>query len=74
MANEQIKPCPFCASLEVEICRTNESACWVRCADCGTDAPAGKTRKTAIFIWNSRPLQPQGVFSTIVDDQDKRVG
>lgn len=38
---EKIKPCPFCGAKKVEICRTNEAACWVRCDRCGADAPSG---------------------------------
>lgn len=42
--NETIKRCPFCGSREVEICRTNQHACWIRCADCGADAQSHATK------------------------------
>jgi Lar family restriction alleviation protein len=51
----EIKACPFCGSLKVWICRTNEYACWVRCGECGADAPSAAKREDAIDIWNTRP-------------------
>jgi Lar family restriction alleviation protein len=66
---EKIAPCPFCGSKEVVICRTNESACWVRCADCGGEAPAKSTRTNAIAAWNNRPVK-RG-YATILHDEDK---
>jgi Lar family restriction alleviation protein len=68
---EEIKPCPFCGCKEVEICRTNINACWVRCNGCGSDSNSNPTRKTAIEIWNNRPII-EGL-ATIVDDQDAEV-
>jgi Lar family restriction alleviation protein len=64
-----LKPCPFCGSKKVEICRTNEWSCWVRCARCGADAPGGKDRKEAIKIWNRRP-KAEGQ-AKIISDLDK---
>lgn len=52
---EKIKPCPFCGSKKVQVCRTNENACWIRCGRCGADAPSDPLRKVAIRIWNKRP-------------------
>lgn len=52
---EKIKPCPFCGSKKVDVCRTNENACWIRCGRCGADAPGDPHRKVAISIWNKRP-------------------
>lgn len=65
---EYINCCPFCGSDEVEICRTNKQACWVRCANCGADAPSHRYRKKAIFTWNQRFNNTQS--AKIVDDQD----
>lgn len=50
-----IRPCPFCGSKKVEICRTNEHACWVRCDRCGAAAPGHPDREEAVRIWNKRP-------------------
>lgn len=55
MMKEKIKPCPFCGSKTVDICRTNENACWVRCARCWGEAPSNADRKVAIGLWNRRP-------------------
>ncbi|TAK59498.1 Lar family restriction alleviation protein [Methylobacter sp.] len=66
-ALEEILSCPFCPSLEVEICRTNKRACWVRCAGCGADAPSHPTRKGALKNWNTRTVCR---IATVVDDDD----
>ena len=66
---EKIKPCPFCGLKKVEICRTNPQACWVRCYNCGADAPSDSNRKIAIRIWNKRPVAIG--FAKIIDDQEK---
>ena len=50
----KIKSCPFCACQGVEICRTNENACWIRCGDCGADSESHKTKAGAIKNWNRR--------------------
>lgn len=49
-----MKSCPFCGSKELELCRTNENACWVRCAKCGAESPSAKKRDDAIAVWNTR--------------------
>lgn len=66
--NEKIKPCPFCGSKKVDVCRTNENACWIRCAKCGADAPHDPTRKVAIRNWNKRPKVVG--FAKIVEDDE----
>ncbi len=66
---EKILRCPFCGSDEIEICRTNENACWIRCAKCGADAPPSNTREQAISNWNKR--YRGNMTATIVDDGDK---
>lgn len=61
--------CPFCGSLEVNICRTSETACWVQCAACGSEGESHSTRKRAIEKWNRRvDLAARAV---IIDDGDK---
>ena len=66
----KIRTCPFCGSTKVEICRTNEFACWVRCAECGADAPSAAKREDAIGIWNFRPKID--LPAEIVEDMDMR--
>lgn len=50
----ECKACPFCGSLEVSICRTNEAACWVECDECGCRRDCCRSRKGAISRWNNR--------------------
>lgn len=64
---ETLRPCPFCGSKKVEICRTNPGACWVRCGRCGADAPSDPERKVAIRIWNRRPKM-MGDAKIVTDD------
>lgn len=66
--SKALKCCPFCGSHEVEICRTNPYACWVRCAECGCDAESAKTRAGAIANWNRRHYDDE--TATVVDDSD----
>ena len=65
---ENLKPCPFCGSKELELCRTNEFACWVRCDTCGADAPSNTDRSKAIEIWNKRPIA-EGNAVFVSDDE-----
>ena len=67
--SETIKCCPFCGSHEVEICRTNPQACWIRCADCGADADSHPTRKGAVANWNRRHYDETP--AAVIDDGDK---
>jgi len=65
-----LKPCPFCGSTELQLCRTNEHACWVRCDDCGADAPSTEKREDAIDIWNTRPDVDRPAMFVIDDELD----
>lgn len=69
---EIIKRCPFCGGREVEICRTNRHACWIRCADCGAAAQSDATRAGAIAFWNRRHIEEDGcdTRATVIDDGD----
>ena len=63
--------CPFCGSVEVEICRTNPNACWVRCAQCGADAESARTRKEAVANWNRRSCKVcSHMPAKIISDDD----
>uniref|UniRef100_A0A6M3LT12 Putative restriction alleviation protein n=1 Tax=viral metagenome TaxID=1070528 RepID=A0A6M3LT12_9ZZZZ len=72
MKKEVIKPCPFCGSLRVSLCRTNSNACWIRCDKCGADAPSNPFRKKAITIWNRRPKTNGVAIITLDDEKEKR--
>jgi len=70
-AAEGIKPCPFCGSTEVMVCRTNPHACWVQCAECLGRADSKCRREDAIAAWNGRP-DVQGYATIVEDDDDER--
>ncbi len=63
---EKIKPCPFCGSKKVDVCRTTPY--WIRCGRCGADAESDPTRKGAIKNWNRR-RKVEG-FAKIDQDDD----
>ena len=67
---EKIRFCPFCASLRVDICRTNKNACWVECSDCGARTQSHKHRESAIALWNTRAVNYP--LADILDDDEKR--
>jgi Lar family restriction alleviation protein len=67
MVKEVIYSCPFCGYDEVQLCRTNENACWVRCDSCGADAESHAKRKNAIENWNRRASMTQ---ATIIEDDE----
>lgn len=62
-------PCPFCGCEELELCRTNENACWVRCHGCGGESQTHKTRKGALKNWNRR-FDSTVIDARIVEDDD----
>jgi len=67
--DEKIKPCPFCGSKEVDICRTNKQACWIRCHKCEAEGNCAEKREDAITEWNKR-VDVEGYASIIVDDEN----
>lgn len=73
---ERIEPCPFCGSQVVDICRTNEHACWVRCAndECGAETNSRPTRKEAIAVWNTRTprLEPGCNGDACIEEDDDK--
>lgn len=62
-----LKSCPFCGSEELEFCRTNPKACWVRCHLCGGEAPSRPKRRDAITNWNMR--YPETIAQFVEDDE-----
>ena len=66
--NEFIRCCPFCGSHEVDICRTNKDACWVKCANCAGETESTKKRSDAIKKWNNRYFDDEPA-SIILDDE-----
>ena len=69
MSDARIKPCPFCGSHTLEICRTNGEACWIACEKCGARSDSHRDRVGAIRIWNGRVIDDSK--PTIVSyDQD----
>lgn len=53
----ELKPCPFCGCLEIEIQRRIYPAAdgyFGQCVSCETGGPLAKTYKSAIAAWNRR--------------------
>lgn len=46
----RLRPCPFCASLDVRVDRTDT----VHCTQCGADGPSATTSEAAVNLWNTR--------------------
>lgn len=67
----KIACCPHCGSSKVNVCRTNEDACWIECADerCGAQTASRKTRRGAIDVWNSR-MPPRTAYAVVIEDDD----
>ena len=65
--------CPFCGSLEVEVCRTNPDACWIRCAECGGETKSHPTRAGALANWNRRDSLKL-TASIVSDDEREWIG
>jgi len=68
MKGEELKSCPFCGCIELQVCRTNKNACWIRCGSCGSDSESAPSRKKAIANWNRRATPT--VATIIEDDED----
>lgn len=67
-----IRPCPFCGSHLVDMCRTNANAAWVECCECGGSTDSSPSRDEAIELWNCREAD-DGTSATIEEDQEARV-
>ena len=52
--SEEIKPCPFCGSEDVEVF-SNYGRYFVTCCDCGSEGPNKEGKEEAIKGWNQRP-------------------
>jgi len=71
--SEHIKPCPFCGSHEVTVCRTNKHACWIQCDECGGEIGSAPSRQEAIELWNCR-TDDDGQPAIVTHDMDKEAG
>lgn len=69
---EFIKCCPFCGSHKVNIVRTNEEACWVKCVACDAETDSDPSREKAIEKWNYRFYDDNP--SLVIEDWDKDGG
>lgn len=51
---EELKPCPFCGSKNIEVFGKDEY--WTRCTECGASGPEdyNATPEDAIRAWNQR--------------------
>lgn len=57
---QQIKPCPFCKSANLDVAEccspaTNVQFCHVRCHCCGATGPIATAKESAIAAWNDAP-------------------
>lgn len=52
--SEEIKPCPFCGSEDVEVF-PNYGRYFAACCDCGSEGPNKERKEEAIRKWNQRP-------------------
>ena len=66
----ELNRCPFCGSEELDFCRTNRNAAWVRCTQCGAESESGRTRQQAIGNWNRRVNSP-GAARFVFDDEQE---
>lgn len=63
--SEELKPCPFCGSTDIDIVRCDDGCCgalirWFECCSCGCEKPPDKSHPTdneAIESWNRRSIQ-----------------
>lgn len=65
--DDKLLSCPFCGSRRLALCRTNENACWVECADCWGKAPSAAEQVDAVRIWNTRHAPASAQF--VEDDE-----
>ena len=54
--SEEIKPCPFCGSEDVEVF-PNYGRYFAACCDCGSEGPNKERKEEAIRKWNQRPYE-----------------
>ena len=52
--SEQLLPCPFCGSDQVEMKGENAPEWWVRCKECNAASATRPMRKQAAHDWNRR--------------------
>lgn len=57
---EELKPCPFCGSGDVEFLALDDKAPYysVWCLDCEAEGPKGRNRGGVIVRWNQRINDP----------------
>ena len=53
MPNE-LKPCPFCSSKNIDISTYSTNVVFVQCDNCGATFPHFDSEKEAIEAWNRR--------------------
>lgn len=52
--NEELKPCPFCGSQDVESTFMGHGALAVLCYECEAEGPPADTLEESIAAWNKR--------------------
>lgn len=51
---DDLKPCPFCSSVQMIVTRPNDWGFCVMCANCGAESGVQDTRERAARAWNRR--------------------
>lgn len=50
----QLKPCPFCGSTDLDFDDNGENNLWVYCNNCQEEGGIGVGKEEAIKVWNRR--------------------
>lgn len=56
MPKIELKPCPFCASKEIEITvMYSGTRTFIMCCNCGADIDSTNCDEDVVTLWNTRP-------------------
>lgn len=51
-----LKPCPFCGSMELEVEENDFGDIVVSCESCFTEGPVAHSKSNAVALWNERKV------------------
>jgi Lar family restriction alleviation protein len=60
MAEQTLKPCPFCGSSALDIKEANPNY-YVVCRNCGAEGPEAEGSELACSHWNTRAIDVPGM-------------
>ena len=55
--SEELRPCPFCGSDDIESIDANNNYHYMHCMKCGGDGTPDLGISGAIEMWNTRPIE-----------------